>query len=171
MALGVRHGGVNLSLAAVWVLSSEARPGPRILAGWASHVRGIAGLGNWRRSFPEASREREIYCIVFGAALGGPPDILLRLSSCGQNLDQFGFFFVPPPSFLETINMGEWKAQISLRVRQDLRRKLEGVAERERRKLGNVTEVLLESGVLQLRVAGSLERLLKVQLASKRVEL
>jgi hypothetical protein len=40
--------------------------------------------------------------------------------------------------------MAEWKAQISLRVRQDLRRELEGVAERERRKLGNVAEALLE---------------------------
>lgn len=52
--------------------------------------------------------------------------------------------------------MGEWKAQISLRVRQDLRRELEGVAERERRKLGNVAEALLEWAALQLRVAGFL---------------
>ncbi|MGB8473513.1 MAG: hypothetical protein WCE61_05435 [Candidatus Acidiferrum sp.] len=64
--------------------------------------------------------------------------------------------------------MGEWKAQISLRVRQDLRRELEGVAERERRKLGNVAEVLLEWAVLQLRVAGTIDRLLRVQLASKK---
>jgi len=40
--------------------------------------------------------------------------------------------------------MGEWKAQISLRVRQDLRRGLEEFADKERRKLGNVGEVLLE---------------------------
>ena len=37
--------------------------------------------------------------------------------------------------------MGEWKAQLSLRVRQDLRRDMEAFAERERRKLGNVGEV------------------------------
>lgn len=63
--------------------------------------------------------------------------------------------------------MGEWKAPLSVRVRQDLRRELEGVAERERRKLGNVAEVLIEWAVLQLRVAGTIERLLKVQLTSK----
>jgi len=63
--------------------------------------------------------------------------------------------------------LGEWKAQISLRVRQDLRCELEGVAERERRKLGNVAEALLEWAALQLRVAGSVERLLKYQLAKK----
>jgi hypothetical protein len=39
--------------------------------------------------------------------------------------------------------MGEWKAQISLRVRQDLRREMEEFADKERRKLGNVGEVLL----------------------------
>jgi hypothetical protein len=50
---------------------------------------------------------------------------------------------------------------------QDLRRELEGVAERERRKLGNVAEALLEWATLQLRVAGSVERLMKVQLANK----
>jgi hypothetical protein len=38
--------------------------------------------------------------------------------------------------------MGEWKVQV--RVREDLRRELEGVAERERRTLGNVGRVLLE---------------------------
>jgi hypothetical protein len=40
--------------------------------------------------------------------------------------------------------MGEWKAQISLRVRQDLRRELEEFACKDRRKLGNVGEALLE---------------------------
>jgi len=40
--------------------------------------------------------------------------------------------------------MGIWKAQLSLRVRQDLRRDMEVFAERERRKLGNVAELLLE---------------------------
>jgi hypothetical protein len=64
--------------------------------------------------------------------------------------------------------MGEWKAQISLRVRQDLRRELEGVGERERRKLGNVAEALLEWATLQLRVAGAVERLMKVQLTNRK---
>jgi hypothetical protein len=43
--------------------------------------------------------------------------------------------------------MGEWKAQISLRVRQELRRDMEEFAYRERRKLGNVGEVLIEWGL------------------------
>jgi hypothetical protein len=40
--------------------------------------------------------------------------------------------------------MGEWKVQVSFKVRQDLRRELKRVAERERRTLGNVGGVLLE---------------------------
>jgi hypothetical protein len=57
--------------------------------------------------------------------------------------------------------MGEWKAQISLRVRQALRAELEEFAARERRKLGNIAEVILEWGFEQLKTAGSTERLLK----------
>jgi len=57
--------------------------------------------------------------------------------------------------------MGEWKAQISLRVRQDLRREMEEFADKERRKLGNVGEVLLEWAWAQLQAAGSIDRLLK----------
>ena len=57
--------------------------------------------------------------------------------------------------------MGEWKAQISLRVRQALRAELEEYAARERRKLGNITELILEWGFEQLKAAGSTERLLK----------
>jgi hypothetical protein len=60
--------------------------------------------------------------------------------------------------------MGEWKAQISLRVRQELRREMEEFAARERRKLGNVGEVLLEWAFEQLKVAGSTERLLKCKI-------
>jgi hypothetical protein len=56
--------------------------------------------------------------------------------------------------------MGEWKAQISIRVRQDLRTELERFAARERRKLGNIGEVLLEWAFEQLKSAGSTERLL-----------
>ncbi|HWZ99350.1 MAG TPA: hypothetical protein VN025_16450 [Candidatus Dormibacteraeota bacterium] len=57
--------------------------------------------------------------------------------------------------------MGEWKAQISLRIRQALRVELEEFAAREKRKLGNVGEVLLEWSFEQLKVAGSIDRLLK----------
>jgi hypothetical protein len=56
--------------------------------------------------------------------------------------------------------MGEWKAQISIRVRQELRTELERFAARERRKLGNIGEVLLEWAFEQLKAAGSTERLL-----------
>lgn len=58
-------------------------------------------------------------------------------------------------------SMGEWKAQISIRIRQDLRSELEAFAQRERRKLGNIGEVLLEWAFEQLKIAGSTERLLK----------
>jgi hypothetical protein len=60
--------------------------------------------------------------------------------------------------------MGEWKAQISVRVRQALRAEMEEVAARERRKLGNLAELLLEWGFEQLKAAGSTERLLKFSL-------
>lgn len=56
--------------------------------------------------------------------------------------------------------MGEWKAQISLRVRQALRAELEQFATREKRKLGNIGELILEWGFEQLKAAGSTERLL-----------
>src|SRR5437667_12390381 len=59
--------------------------------------------------------------------------------------------------------MGEWKAQLSLRIRQDLRRDLEAWAERERRKLGNLTEILLEWAFEQLQAAGSSDLLLKAK--------
>lgn len=62
--------------------------------------------------------------------------------------------------------MGEWKAQISLRVRQALRSELEQFAARERRKLGNITELILEWGFEQLKAAGSTERLLRYKVRS-----
>jgi len=37
--------------------------------------------------------------------------------------------------------MGEWKAQLSVRVRQDLRKEIEAFAEMEHRKLGNLGEL------------------------------
>ena len=64
--------------------------------------------------------------------------------------------------------MGEWKAQISIRVRQDLRRDMEAFAEQERRKLGNLGEQLVEWAFEQLKVAGSLDRLLKYQLGKRK---
>lgn len=57
--------------------------------------------------------------------------------------------------------MGEWKAQISLRVRQALRIELEEIAAREHRKLGNLTELLIEWSSRQLKEAGSTEELLR----------
>jgi len=60
--------------------------------------------------------------------------------------------------------MGEWKAQISLRVRQALRAELEVFAAQEKRKLGNVGEVILEWGFEQLKAAGSIDRLLKYKI-------
>jgi hypothetical protein len=57
--------------------------------------------------------------------------------------------------------MGEWKAQVGLRVRQALREEMESFAASENRKLGNVGEVLLEWGFDQLKAAGSTMRLLK----------
>ncbi len=60
--------------------------------------------------------------------------------------------------------MGEWKAQLSLRVRQALRAELEEFAAREKRKLGNIGELILEWGFEQLKAAGSTERLLKYKI-------
>lgn len=62
--------------------------------------------------------------------------------------------------------MGEWKAPLSLRVRQQLRTGLEEFAARDRRTLGNLGEVLLEWSFQQLQVAGSTERLLKYKIRS-----
>ncbi len=63
--------------------------------------------------------------------------------------------------------MGEWKAQLSLRVRQDLRREMEEFAMKERRKLGNLAELILEWAFEQLKVAKSTNRLLTYQLGKR----
>jgi hypothetical protein len=63
--------------------------------------------------------------------------------------------------------MGEWKAQLSLRVRQDLRREMEEFAVKERRKLGNLAELILEWAFEQLKVAKSTNRLLTYQLGKR----
>jgi hypothetical protein len=63
--------------------------------------------------------------------------------------------------------MGEWKAQISVRVRQDLRREIENFAAKEHRKLGNLGEVILEWAFEQLKKAGSVDRLLKYRIGKR----
>jgi hypothetical protein len=60
--------------------------------------------------------------------------------------------------------MGEYKVQLGLRVRQALRVELEEFAAREKRKLGNVGEVILEWGFEQLKAAGSIDRLLRYKI-------
>ena len=57
--------------------------------------------------------------------------------------------------------MGEWKVQVSIRVRQALRTELEEFAIREKRKMGNLAELILEWGFEQLKAAGSTDRLLR----------
>ena len=57
--------------------------------------------------------------------------------------------------------MGEWKAPLSLRVRQALRAELEEVASQERRTLGNLAQLLLEWSFEQLKLVGSMDQLLK----------
>ena len=60
--------------------------------------------------------------------------------------------------------MVEWRAQISLTVRQALRTKLEEIANLERRKPGKISEMILEWGFKQLMEVGSTERLLRCRL-------
>jgi len=57
--------------------------------------------------------------------------------------------------------MAEWKAPLSLRVRQALRAELEEFASQERRTLGNLAELLLEWSFEQLKLVGSMDQLLK----------
>jgi len=60
--------------------------------------------------------------------------------------------------------MGEWKTQLNLRVTQALKVELEQFASCEKRKLGNVGEILLEWAFEQLIAAGSIDRLLKYKI-------
>jgi hypothetical protein len=57
--------------------------------------------------------------------------------------------------------MGECKAYLSIRIRQNLKDALQKVADREHRKVANLSELLMEWSFEQLEAAGSLERLLK----------
>ena len=56
--------------------------------------------------------------------------------------------------------MGEWKAQLSMRVSQDFRHEFEAWAEKERRKPSSLGSELLVWSFEQLKTAGSLTRLL-----------
>lgn len=60
--------------------------------------------------------------------------------------------------------MGDWKAPLSLRVRQALRAELEAFAAQERRTLGNLGELIVEWAFEQLKAAGSTERLLRCRI-------
>ncbi len=57
--------------------------------------------------------------------------------------------------------MGEWKAPLSLRIRNELRSELEAIAKRERRTLGNLGEILIEWATERLREAGGTEKMLQ----------
>ena len=64
--------------------------------------------------------------------------------------------------------MGESKAFLSMRVRHTLRDALQKVADREHRKVANLSEVLMEWAFEQLEATGSLERLLKSKVRPSR---
>jgi hypothetical protein len=57
--------------------------------------------------------------------------------------------------------MGEWKAQVSVRIRQSLRAEIEALAAKERRTMSNVSELLLEWSIAHLKAAGSAHQLMK----------
>jgi hypothetical protein len=56
--------------------------------------------------------------------------------------------------------MGEWKAQISIRVPVPLRYELDELAKQEHRTLSNLWGILLEYAMERLKAAGSMEKLL-----------
>jgi hypothetical protein len=60
--------------------------------------------------------------------------------------------------------MGEWKANVTMRIRPALRAELVEIAAREQRSLGNIGAILLEWGLEQLKAAGSTERLLRYKI-------
>jgi hypothetical protein len=64
--------------------------------------------------------------------------------------------------------MGESKAYLSMRVRHALRDALQKYADREHRKVANLSEVLMEWSFNQLEAVGSLERLLKQKIRPSR---
>ncbi|MGC1417191.1 MAG: hypothetical protein WA817_18015 [Candidatus Acidiferrum sp.] len=63
--------------------------------------------------------------------------------------------------------MGEWKAQISIRVPHQFRRDLQSMAEREHRNLSNLAGLMLEWAFEQLKAAGSSEKMLRFRIRRK----
>jgi hypothetical protein len=62
--------------------------------------------------------------------------------------------------------MGEWKANVTIRIRPSSRDELLEFAVREQRSIGNVGAVVLEWGLKQLKTVGSTEQLLKFEIRS-----
>jgi hypothetical protein len=62
--------------------------------------------------------------------------------------------------------MGEWKIPISIRVPQIVKDDLQKCADREHRKLANLSEILMTWACKQLKAAKSTERLLKCNVHS-----
>jgi hypothetical protein len=56
--------------------------------------------------------------------------------------------------------VGEWKAQVSVRIRQTLRAEIGEFAARERRTMSNISELLLDWSIAHLKKAGTIDQLL-----------
>jgi hypothetical protein len=56
--------------------------------------------------------------------------------------------------------MGEWKMNVTLRMRGNLRTEINQFAEREKRSLSNLASILLEWSFEELKSAGSTTKLL-----------
>lgn len=91
--------------------------------------------------------------------------------SYGRKVNQFGFFFPSPPRFPQTIDMGEWKVQVSFRIPPDLYRELQEVALRERRTLGSFGRLLIEWAFERHKEVGSSEKLLHCKIQQRKVKL
>jgi hypothetical protein len=63
--------------------------------------------------------------------------------------------------------MGEWKIPISVRVPQTVKDDLQKFADREHRKLANLSELLMTWACKQLKIAKSSEQLLKCKIQPK----
>jgi len=67
--------------------------------------------------------------------------------------------------------MGEWKAQVSFRVRPDLKIELEAAALREQRTLGSFGRLLIEWAFERHKELGSSEKLLRLRIQNDGNEL
>jgi len=67
--------------------------------------------------------------------------------------------------------MGEWRANVTLRIRPALRIEMEKFATQEQRSLGNLGAILLEWAFEQLKATGSTDGLRKSQLRIARRKL